>query len=211
MEIEIPTNIGDYLPKYLSAESYGILLDELRALPSDGTKNTVFTSALVSEKRLFQGDGIANLPFYDVQTQCVLNIPTPGLILSNTCDMDSQGNSRLEDIHICFAPMWRLSKYKERLSKKYDDERIRNHIGTIRQQGLSHIFYLPRGGALTDEIIIPLDRICYVNNSHINRDTLKETRLFTLSDYGSYLFLLKMSIHFTRIREKVDRNMGQIL
>ncbi|MDR1756878.1 MAG: hypothetical protein LBR65_07995 [Culturomica sp.] len=210
MELEIPVNIGDYLPKYLSAESFSTLLEELKAFPTDGTKNTVYTSLLQEQKILFQGDGLAKLPYYDSQTQTVLK-DKPGIILSNTCDMDAQDKKRLEDIHICFAPLFRLSKYQERLSKQYDTKRIYQHIESIKKQKISHIFYLPKGGDLDYEAIVPLDRICYVNNSFVDRENLNSCRLFTLSDYGNYLFLLKMSIHFTRIREKVDRSIGIII
>jgi hypothetical protein len=209
MELKIPVDIGDYLPKYLSAVSFDALLEELKAFPTDGTKNTVYTSLLKEEKILFQGDGIANLPYYDAQSRNVFD-GISGIILSNTCDMDTR-NKRLEDIHICFAPLLRLSKFQERLSKQYDTERIHQYIASIKKQKISHIFYLPKGGDLDYEAIIPLDRICYVNNSFVDREKLNSTRLFTLSDYGNYLFLLKMSIHFTRIREKVDRNSGIII
>jgi len=37
-------------------------------------------------------------------------------------------------------------------------------------------------------------------------DELLRNRLFTLSDYGFYLFLFKLSLHLTRIREGVSRN-----
>lgn len=209
MDFDFSLNIGDYLPKYLSAESYKAIIEELKAFPTDGTKDTVFTSFLKEEKLLFQGDGIINLPFYDAQTQKVLK-DKPGIILSNTCDMDLR-NPRLEEMHVCFAPIFRLDKYEERLLKKYSAEEIKKHRDLIKQQHLSHVFYLPAGGDLKYEAIVPLDRICYVNNSFIDREALEQNRLFTLSDFGNYLFLLKMSIHFTRIRERVDRSAGLIM
>ena len=36
-------------------------------------------------------------------------------------------------------------------------------------------------------------------------------KLFTLSNFGLYLFLLKMSIHFTRIQERINRTTGEDL
>ena len=56
-----------------------------------------------------------------------------------------------------------------------------------------------------DDSIVFFDRVCNFPNNKIPRENLKEQRLFTLSDYGSYLFLLKLSIHFTRIQDKVER------
>lgn len=34
---------------------------------------------------------------------------------------------------------------------------------------------------------------------------IKQKKIFTLSNYGFYMFLVKLSIHFTRVREGVDR------
>jgi len=209
MELEFPSNIGDYLPKYLSAESFDEIISQLKAFPVDGTKDTIYTTFLKDKQIVFQGDGIANLPFYDAQTQRVL-LDKPGIILSNTCDIDPR-NERKDDMHICFAPILRLSKYIERLSGKYDNDKIIAHIENIKKQIITHVIYLPKGGDLAYDAIVPLDRVCYVSSSFINRDDLPANRLFTLSDFGNYLFLLKISIHFTRIREKVDRYKGIFL
>ena len=36
-------------------------------------------------------------------------------------------------------------------------------------------------------------------------------KLFTLSNFGIYLFLLKMAGHFTRIQERITRSTGEDL
>lgn len=36
-------------------------------------------------------------------------------------------------------------------------------------------------------------------------------KLFTLSNFGLYLFLFKLSVHFTRIQERIDRTTGEDL
>jgi hypothetical protein len=41
--------------------------------------------------------------------------------------------------------------------------------------------------------------------NEISRESLKQQRIFSLSNYGFYLFLFKLSIHFTRFGEAVDR------
>lgn len=209
MEFDSTINIGDYLPKYLSAESFKTIKKELESFPTDGTKSTIYTSLLKEAKMLFQGDGIAKLPYFDAQSRRVLD-DKPGIIISNTCDMSIE-NERLESINICFAPLLRLEKYKKRLLTKHGSEKVEEHIKLIKKQTITHILYLPMGGSLEYEAIILLDKICNVDNSFINRNTLIHNRLFSLSDFGNYLFLLKMSIHFTRIRERVDRNAGMIL
>ena len=68
------------------------------------------------------------------------------------------------------------------------------------------MFYLPKNSALGEEAIALLDRINNCDLQKLNLDELTGTRLFTLSDYGFYMFLFKLSIHLTRIREGVQRN-----
>ena len=50
------------------------------------------------------------------------------------------------------------------------------------------------------------DKIYHVDNRFINRDTLEDQRLFSLSDYGFYMLTFKLSVHFSRIQEKVNRS-----
>ena len=85
-------------------------------------------------------------------------------------------------------------------------ESINDHIARIKKQYISHIFFLPAGSQLENDSIVLFDRINSLPNSLQDRNKIPEQRLFTLSDYGFYLFLYKLSIHFTRIRENVSRN-----
>ena len=55
------------------------------------------------------------------------------------------------------------------------------------------------------ESIVFLDRVNNIPSKFIVRTTVPQKRIFTLSDYGAYLFLLKLSIHFTRIKDNVER------
>jgi hypothetical protein len=49
------------------------------------------------------------------------------------------------------------------------------------------------------------DRLLHVSQKYVDRKTVQTRRLFSLSDYGFYLFVFKLSIHLSRIREGVDR------
>lgn len=70
---------------------------------------------------------------------------------------------------------------------------------------------MPKNANMLYDAIVRLDKVCSLNRSLISNEAINQQRLFTLSDYGLYLFLLKISIHFTRIRERIDRNRGTIL
>ena len=56
-----------------------------------------------------------------------------------------------------------------------------------------------------EESIVFLDRILHVSQKYVDRETIGTRRLFSLSDYGFYLFVFKMSMHLSRIREGVNR------
>lgn len=204
--MNILENLSIYLPKYLSEESTKVLLEELKQFPTDGTKDTIYTRALTNSKAIYQGDGITEMD--------IVNLPdthtkkTPAMVLSNTCDVHS-GNKRFFSSRICYAPIIALSKYKDLLLNSFSIEQVDSHIKDIKRQVITQIFYLPKGAGLQEESIVFLDRINNISNKVIKSEELQTRRIFTLSDYGFYLFLLKISIHFSRIPEKVDRNKGQ--
>lgn len=199
-------NIKQYLPKYLSAESYKELIGEVKAFP--GNIDSRFYTDYLKDKIIYQGDGLKSLPTINFNTMtrkdCI------SIILSNTCDMDPE-NKRMFGSQIVYAPIIELNKYKSVLEQAHLlPEKIEDHIKAIKSQELTQILYLPQYGEVLKESIVFLDRIFNVDNTFINRENLNETRVFSLSDYGNYVFLLKISIHFTRMQDKVDRRSTQI-
>ncbi len=99
---------------------------------------------------------------------------------------------------------WR--EIKKCLPQYLTERSIISHIDDIRKQKISQIFYLPKGGKLENESFVFLDRINNLPSSYFKEEEIKESRIFTLSDYGFYIFLFKLSVHFTRIRESVQRS-----
>lgn len=197
-------NLNDiqiYLPKYLSLESSKELFEGLKDFP-ENIDSRLYTTYL-NDKIIYQGDGLRkmlaiNLP--DISLKSV-----DGMVLSNTCDIE-QSNKRPFPSQIVYSPIINLERYKAGLvSTIGSEERVNNHILEIRKQKITQIFFLPRFGSVLDESIIFLDRIFNIANDYVERSTISSTRIFSLSDYGNYLFLLKLSIHFTRIQDRVDR------
>ena len=174
-----------YLPKYLSEENYKTLLAELKSFPYN-IDGRMYTSML-DKNVIFQGDGLKKMPIIDLVNieRGVKNVSC--LILSNTCDMDLS-NSRMFPASIMYAPIINLTKY----------------ISDLKQQKITQIIFLPANSQMEDSIVF-LDKIYHVDNRFINRDTLEDQRLFSLSDYGFYMLIFKLSIHFSRIQEKVNR------
>lgn len=192
-----------YLPKFLSAESDRELFKGLKDFP-DNIDERLYTTYLQDNKIIYQGDGLKNLLVVNLPKSEIK--PVPGIILSTTCDIDLQ-NERNFPSQIVYAPIFSLEKYRQALlnNSKKSIEQITDHINAIKKQQITQIFYLPKFDGKIEESIVFLDRVNNMPNTLIERDKITSNRIFTLSDYGAYLFLLKLSIHFTRIQDKVER------
>ncbi len=190
-----------YLPKYVSPETEKKLLEDLSDFPSN-IDDRMYTN--LENKIIFQGDCIKDL--------LIINLPdtkikkSNSIIISNTCDVDDK-NERKFSSNIIYTPLIKLEKYKNILikNKMYSERSILDHIEDIKKQRITQIFYLPPSANITEETFIFFDRVCNCDNRYLQRTDISEIRLFSLSQYGFYLFLFKLSIHFTRMYEGIDR------
>ena len=82
---------------------------------------------------------------------------------------------------------------------------IEQKINSIIAQKTSNIFYLPASGALEDDYIIRLDELHSMPFS-AHRESPDRQKLFTLSNTGFYMLVLKLSVHFCRFQEKINRS-----
>lgn len=191
-----------YLPKYLSAENYDQLISQLRDFPANIDKR-IYTTGL-EPNIIYQGDALDDMPVVIIDNLELGVKQRPCMIVSNTCDMDL-ANKRLFPTTIMYTPILQLDNYVKVLSQYgASEEKIKNHLSDVKSQKVSSMFYLPSIGNLGESIVF-LDRILNVSQRFINRDTVESRRLFSLSDYGFYLFVFKLSIHLSRIREGVNR------
>ena len=158
---------------------------------------------------IYQGEGIKEMPIIDLANIGKGVKITNCLILSNTCDMDI-ANNRLFPASIMYAPIINLANYISVLQKQgVDDTKIKNHVTNLKQQKITQIIYLPANSRIDDSIVF-LDRIQHIDNRYIDRNLLETKRLFSLSDYGFYMLIFKLSVHFSRIQEKVNRGSSSI-
>ncbi len=192
-----------YLPKFLSAESDKELFEGLKEFPTN-IDSRIYTNYLEESDLIYQGDAINDMLVINLPDPTIK--PTTSIILSNTCDLDLQ-NKRNFPSQIVYAPIINLDKYRAKLYEKSEKSRdqIDSHINAIKKQEITQIFYLPRIDGRLEESIVFFDRVCNFPNKLVDRGKIKDKRVFTLSDYGVYLFLLKLSIHFTRIQDQVER------
>jgi hypothetical protein len=188
--------IKKYLPQYLSRTEQKALFKELESFPDNMSR--IYTTRNL-EDIFFQGDGVRDM-------MCV-NFPrteihvAPVMIMSNTCDIDG-GNIRSIPVAVVYAPILNLEKYKNTLLQSgFNPQKMENQLHDIKRQSITNIFYLPKGGSLEGDSIVFFDRTNNCNAAYLNEFPKDEKRLFILSQYGFYIFLVKLSIHFTRIRE----------
>lgn len=191
-----------FLPSYLSSDSERILIDNLKDFP-DNIDDRMYTDYLKGEKVIYQGDGLIDL--------VVVRLPekemreTTCMVLSNTCDISSD-NKRLFNSQIVYAPIINLQKYSDLLTGRgIEKSKVEDHIVSIRKQQLTQVLYLPQKEGVLDESIVFFDQVNSSDMKAIDLNDLEKRRTFTLSNYGSYMFLFKLSVHFTRIQDKVDR------
>ena len=199
--MDVKESIKLFLPKYLSPNEQEKLISCINEFPNN-INQRFYTQRLRNELTIFQGDGILGLPVVDLPNTNLKMVPC--LILSNTCDVDDL-NERMIPNRLTYSPIISLKKYISILEvNKFDPIRVNSHIKAIKNQDITQIFYLPSTYGLEESIVF-LDRINNCSNTFIERQDLKKSRIFTLSNLGFYLLLLKLSMSFSRIAEKVDR------
>jgi hypothetical protein len=192
-----PDQLVDHIPKYLSAADQLKLVEELR----DFENRNYYTTKYATE--ILQGDGWSGFDIVNFNDGRRDQIK--GIMLSNSCDLDST-NRRESPSRIVFAPLIKVSSFMERLksSGALRAEQIQAKFDSIRRQRVTSLFFLPAGGTLGEDHIAVLDDL---HNIPLRLFESKTTRskLFTLSQLGFYLLLLKISIHFCRFSEDLTR------
>ena len=128
-----------------------------------------------------------------------------GVLLSNSCDINPNIKRELPS-KVTFVPVIRLSRYAELLANSgIGNEKIKNKIVAIKEQKVSTLFYLPQGAKLEEDYVALLDDVHTLPFVAFQAEK-DQRKLFTLSQVGFYLFLLKLSVHFCRFHENVDRS-----
>lgn len=199
METPLFEEISVFLPSYLSSTEQRDLYRELKSFPEN--KNFYLPKASYATDVL-QGDGWKG--FVAINFETAEKKMVSGIVLSNSCDIDP-ANKRDHPPNVLFAPIINLEKYTGLLQRSGKaEEDIRNKLADIRSQKTTSIFYLPHSGETISESIVLLDDIHHHPAQHFFRS--ERSKLFTLNQYAFYIFLIKLSIHLTRLGEKVHRS-----
>lgn len=198
-------DIKIHLPKFLSLQEEEDLFLALKDFPKN-IDSRLYSESCRQLNEVFQGDGFVGLPIVNLPDVAVKKLDC--VLISNSCDL-SPDNPRSFPISICYCPIFRISQLEQALSRnRIPEDRAKEFVTNIRRQRISQYFFLPKGSLLKEDSFIPLDKICSCESSVLPEKEISEAKIFSLSDYGFYLFLVKLSIHFTRVREYLNRDKG---
>ena len=188
-----------FLPKYLSEGSQSALFDELKNYPSN-LNQRFYTNK--RKNTLLQGDGLDNVLAPDHVRKSFRKVK--GFLVSNSCDV-SRENKRLYRPQLSFAPIVDLAKWEKILLESGKNATsVSGHINAIREQKITPFFFLPKTSSLKNDCFVRFDCIFSVPSEFLKEP--QEEKIFTLSNYGFYVLLFKLSVHFTRVQESIDRD-----
>ncbi len=188
------------LPEYLTPKAKEDLWRELKGFPS----NTRYVLGHQTGDKILQGDVFDSVKFINIVDGGIF--ASKALVLSNSCDIDPE-NSRDTERMISVAPIVNLSAYAALLQNSgLARERVEGRVSSIKQQTVSNMFYLPKEAGLGDDVVVMFDRV----QSQPDRFfwAQKPSLVARLSQYGFYILLIKLSVHFCRFQENVDRSIA---
>lgn len=195
-ENNILSEIGQYLPNYLTPKEKHDLVAGLKDFPD------YFNYYLQGkfQKEALQGDIWDDFTVINFNTGERKNVR--GVILSNSCDIDVN-NPRSLPVHVTFAPLIKLEKLETLLRYKKQDNEVNSIIENIKSQKNTSFIYFPENTAIQ----VP-ESVVYLNDLHsmpIGDFSNQARKIITLTQQGFYLFILKLSIHFSRFQEGITR------
>ncbi len=197
-------SLQQQIPYYLTAEDRQTLVKELQAVASGETVNYFLSSYHDSFKdSMLQGDGWRGFQLFLFDTGERRSVR--GLVLSNSCDVDP-ANRRDVPARVVFAPLVRLSTYQKLLiASGIKAGKIEEKIRSIKEQKVTNIFYLPAGSTLGEDYIVRFDEVQSMTMAgHAASDNRE--KIFTLNNTGFYMLVLKISVHFCRLQENINRS-----
>jgi len=203
MDFDVET-LQRQIPYYLTASDKNALLSQLDRFASGKSLNYFLNSHQDDFKdNMLQGDGWRGFELFRFESGRRQSVK--GIVLSNSCDIDPE-NKREVPTRVVFAPLVKFSAYKELLEKSgISAERINAKIASVKAQKTTNIFYLPATGEDVHEDYIALFDDVHSMPISAHKDKDDHDKLFTLSQVGFYLLVFKLSIHFCRLQEQVQR------
>lgn len=204
------------LPSYLTSEQKTRLKDSLKQFAVqrhiENPKNDLDYSNFVTKQGCVyfkQSDLVYEIryPHLNEKNFEFEKYYTTAIVLSNTCDISDENSHSLNKKQCVLAPIIKLDVYIESLREldSFTDDGLASFLSELKLQRITNIFYISDNGG--DEYIALLDKIFWFPTEELNSylTEINTNKLFSLTHFGYYLFLLKLTFHFSRFPESLDR------
>lgn len=199
------------LPSYLSSTDKDRLKTGLKQFSQYGDFTQTYDNfySLRDLDHLAQGDILHSQKTVDWNSENseYENITSSVIVISNSCDINSENKRVLNSKEILFAPVLPLSEVLADFEVNgFNETEIKSFLTTLKSQLFSNLFYLPKSYKKEEEFIVYFDRTHWHPNEEINKVNLENDRFISLSSIGFYVFILKLSYHFCRLPEERERD-----
>lgn len=201
------------LPSYLVDPDKSRLRDALKQFITEEKGSEINYSNFYRNYNngyFMQSDLVKEIRFaqWDDETAGYKKGYTDAIIISNTCDISFENKHELNAKQCLFAPLHDFNIYLDDLKKAgYSNEKIESFSKSVKSQQRTNIFYLPEHFKDGKEYIVLLDNLFWFPTQELNSyiDDIDTNRVTSLTHFGFYLFILKLSYHLCRLPEQCDR------
>jgi hypothetical protein len=201
-------SIERLFPPDISEQRKGRLRDGIKQFSVRSNSKVYTDFYLTSSPDYFlQGDLIFELrfPLWNPDKRDFEKVYFDSIILSNSCDIDDANQTtRTLPKQVMTAKLFSLPDFKEGLVQ-YDIENSDVIIQRLKNQEYSNLMYFPPINNI--EYVAYFDELSSVSNEELNalKNDINKNRIACLDWFGYYLFMFKISYHFCRLPEEIDR------
>ncbi|QQS29392.1 MAG: hypothetical protein IPM47_00090 [Sphingobacteriales bacterium] len=201
------------LPNYLVNEEKARLRDALKQFTVDKKgKEIDYTDFYKTYGHAYfmQSDLVKEIrmSFWNEESSVFEKAYPDAIIISNTCDISFGNKHNINSKQCLFAPLIDFNEYIHDLTASgYEKDKLDQFIQSVKAQLVTNLFYLPLFHDDQKEFVVILDNLFWFPANELNSyiDNIQENRITSLSHFGYYLFILKLSYHLCRLPEQCDR------
>jgi hypothetical protein len=208
------SSFEELLPSYLTSTEKGRLQNALNQFFKDEyhEKEKVYTDFYLKDppSYLLQSDMLHSVKGigWDEEKEEYRNGYYPVILISNTCDVSDENLRGANVKQVMFAPIIPVSEYISDLEAAgYNSDQTKSFYSTLKNQNFTNLFYLPPKEPGNQDYMAFLDKIFWQPISMLKAVTsdINNNRFASLSHFGFYLFITKISFHLCRVPEEYDR------
>ena len=192
-----PDNLEKFIPYYLTKE----VKEGLKKALLEWREKPIRFYADNENPEPNQGDGIAAVDLYNPNTGASRAMHV--VVITNSCDI-AQGDTQSPYARVLVAPLIDFEKYLDTLlGLGWNQGKIESHKTSVINQEVTTLFHIPSIPKLENK-----DYIISFNDLHsipLSRIRESPKKIYDLHLHGFYLFIFKLSIHFCRFGEALQR------